>query len=140
MPPGLGSGSLAAMAPPGMNFQAQVPLSLLILDPAIALELRLTSERFDAARKLIDRLNRDLEKSLHKMAQALGGTPDPRQIQRAAALIEQSRREADDRDHHPDRRGWHEATAANPAAARRDGDVGGPKPIRVARPGRRATV
>lgn len=70
-----------------------MPLSLLATDPAVARELGLTESQTAAVRQRVHRLNRELEQSVQRLADNPDG---PAALDRAAALIERSRRQAED--------------------------------------------
>jgi hypothetical protein len=68
--------------------------SSLVLDPAVARDLGLTAQQSTALRKLVDRLNQDLERALKLLSERVDG---PAALEQAAGLIERNRRDADER-------------------------------------------
>jgi hypothetical protein len=92
MLPGPIPGGLPGSHPTALFRQPDLRTSLLVLDPAVARDLGLTAEQSTSLRKLVDRLNQDLERALKLLSERSDG---PVALNEAAELIERNRREAD---------------------------------------------
>jgi hypothetical protein len=85
------AGGLNASPPPAM----ELPLSRLVVEPAVAGELGLTPEEVSAARLAVARLEDKLQSKLLKVARQAGGPAGPAQFKDTAEAIMTAYRELD---------------------------------------------